>query len=80
VSWRRDREVLTKRLRHQGFVIFDHFASFENVVEKLSALVKAGDIVYQEDIETGLERAPHALAAIYRGENRGKKSIRLEDV
>jgi NADPH-dependent curcumin reductase CurA len=75
---RRERDVLTKRLRHEGFVIFDHIARFEDVVTKLAAWVKAGDIVYCEDIEVGLDRAPHALAAIYRGENRGKKMIRLE--
>jgi NADPH-dependent curcumin reductase CurA len=31
----------------------------------------------EADIEDGLDRAPAALAEIYRGENRGKKLIRL---
>jgi NADPH-dependent curcumin reductase len=75
---RREREVLTKRLHHQGFVIFDHVARFPAVIEELAAWAKAGIVVYREDIEDGLDRAPHALAAIYRGENRGKKVIRLE--
>jgi NADPH-dependent curcumin reductase len=75
---RREREVLTKRLHHQGFVIFDHVARFPGVIEELAAWAKAGIVVYREDIEDGLDRAPHALAAIYRGENRGKKIIRLE--
>jgi NADPH-dependent curcumin reductase CurA len=77
---RREREVLTKRLRHEGFVIFDHAPRFPAVIEQLAAWVKAGTVVYREDIEDGLDRAPHALAAIYRGENRGKKIIRLECV
>jgi hypothetical protein len=75
---RRERDVLTKRLRHEGFVIFDHIARFEGVVAKLAAWVKSGDIVYREDIEMGLNRAPRALAAIFKGENHGKKMIRLE--
>src|SRR5579859_3552117 len=75
---RRERDVLTKRLHHQGFVIFDHVARFPAVIEELAARAKAGIVVYREDIEDGLDRAPHALAAIYRGENRGKKIIRLE--
>jgi NADPH-dependent curcumin reductase CurA len=75
---RREREVLTKRLRHEGFVIFDHVERFPMVIEQLAAWVKGGSLVYHEDIEDGLDRAPHALAAIYRGENCGKKVIRLE--
>jgi NADPH-dependent curcumin reductase CurA len=77
---RREREVLTKRLRHEGFVVFDHVKRFPAVIEQLATWLKAGTLVYREDIEDGLERAPHALAAIYRGENRGKKIIRMEGV
>jgi hypothetical protein len=52
-------------------------AHFPMVIEQLAAWARAG-AVYREDIEEGLDRAPHALAAIYRGENSGKKIIRLE--
>jgi NADPH-dependent curcumin reductase CurA len=75
---RRERDVLTKRLRHEGFVIFDHVKRFPEVITKLASWVKAGTVVYSEDIEDGLDRAPQALAALYRGENRGKKIIRIE--
>jgi NADPH-dependent curcumin reductase CurA len=75
---RRERYVLAKRLRHEGFVIFDHKERFPSIIEQLASWVKAGSLVYREDIEEGLGRAPHALAAIYRGENRGKKIVRLE--
>ena len=34
-------------------------------------------MVFHEEIEAGLDRAPAALAAIYRGENRGKKIIQI---
>jgi NADPH-dependent curcumin reductase CurA len=78
MSVRRERDVLTKRLRHEGFIVFDHVSRFPTVIEHLAGWSKAGTLVYREDIEEGLERAPHALAAIYRGENRGKKIIRLE--
>jgi NADPH-dependent curcumin reductase len=76
---RREREVLTKRLRHEGFIIFDHVARFPSVIEQLAAWSKDGGIVFHEEIEAGLDRAPAALAAIYRGENRGKKIIQLLD-
>lgn len=76
---RREREVLTKRLRHEGFIIFDHAPRFQSVIEHLAVLSRDGAIVFREEIETGLDRAPAALAAIYRGENSGKKIIRILD-
>jgi NADPH-dependent curcumin reductase CurA len=76
---RHEREILTKRLRHEGFIIFDHATRFQAAIEQLAAWSKAGDLVFPENIEAGLDRAPAALAAIYRGENRGKKIIQIAD-
>jgi NADPH-dependent curcumin reductase CurA len=71
--------VLTKRLRHEGFVIFDHLPRFQSVIEQLAAWSREGAIVFREEIEAGLDRAPAALAAIFRGENSGKKIIQILD-
>jgi NADPH-dependent curcumin reductase CurA len=77
---RRERNVLTKRLRHEGFVIFDHLARFATVGRELAALIKSGALVYHEDIDLGLDQAPRALAELYEGGNRGKKIIQLESL
>ena len=74
---RRDRDILVKRLRHQGFIIFDHVARFPEAATQLAAWLRKGVLVYREDIEHGLDRAPEALAALYRGENQGKKIIQV---
>jgi hypothetical protein len=74
---RRDREVLVKRLRHEGFIVFDHIARFPAVAAQLAAWLADGSLRYREDIEHGLERAPEALAALYRGQNDGKKIIEV---
>jgi len=39
--------------------------------------IKAGSIRYREDILDGIEHAPGAIAGLYRGENLGKRLIRL---
>ena len=39
--------------------------------------VRAGKLRYEEDILDGIEACPDALAGLYRGENRGKRLIRL---
>jgi NADPH-dependent curcumin reductase CurA len=74
-----EREILTRRLRMEGFVIFDHMARFDAVAAELAALLKAAKIRIREDIENDIERAPHALVDVYSGRNTGKKLIRLRD-
>jgi NADPH-dependent curcumin reductase CurA len=72
-----ERHLLVKRARVQGFVIFDHMARYEASVATLAGWVRAGQLRYEEDILDGLESCPDALAGLYRGENKGKRLIRL---
>lgn len=74
---RNEREVLTRRLCWGGFVIFDHIAKFEATMRLLEVKLQDGEIVFDEDIDEGIERAPSALARVYNGENRGKKLVFL---
>ncbi|MDB5968335.1 MAG: hypothetical protein JWQ90_785 [Hydrocarboniphaga sp.] len=74
---RNEREILTRRLRMQGFVIFDHAARYDAVAAELAALAASGKLRCDEDIEQGLERAPQALVDVYAGRNTGKKLIQL---
>ena len=39
--------------------------------------MRAGKLRYVEDILDGIEACPDALAGLYRGENKGKRLIRL---
>lgn len=72
-----ERHLLVKRARTQGFVIFDHMERYEASVSTLAGWVRAGQLRYEEDILDGLESCPDALAGLYRGENQGKRLIRL---
>lgn len=74
---RRERDILTRRLWVQGFVIFDHTARYDEAAERLAALWSDGKLQYDEDIVDGIENASKALAEVYAGMNRGKKLIRL---
>ena len=76
---RRERLVLTRRLRHEGFIIFDHQPRFGEAIRQLAAWSRQGELRYREDIEPGLDRAPAALAGLLRGENRGKKIVRIAE-
>ncbi len=72
-----ERHLLVKRARMQGFVIFDHFDRWDASVARLAEWIRSGDLVYEEDILEGIAACPDALAGLYRGENKGKRVIRL---
>lgn len=74
---RLERHLLVKRARAQGFVVMDHMDRWEASVATLADWVRSGQLRYKEDILDGLEACPDAIAGLYRGENRGKRLIRV---
>lgn len=74
---RNEREILTRRLRMEGFVIFDHSKRFDETAARLAAMLEARSIRYAEDISTDIAEAPQALVDVYSGRNKGKRLIRL---
>ncbi len=72
-----ERHLLVKRARMQGFVILDYAERYGEAREKLAQWVKDGTIRYREDILDGIEHAPAAIAGLYRGDNTGKRLIRI---
>lgn len=72
-----ERHLLVKRARMEGFVIFDHADRYQEAVDQLANWVREGKLRYIEDILEGIDSAPDAIAGLYRGENSGKRLIRL---
>ena len=74
---RLERHLLVKRARVQGFLLFDWMDRYEEAVHQLAQWLRTGQLKYREDILDGLDKAPDAIAGLYRGENMGKRLIRL---
>lgn len=74
---RPERHLLVKRARMQGVLAFDYAHRFPEALSRLAGWVRSGELRYAEDILEGIEAAPDAIASLYRGENRGKRLIRL---
>jgi NADPH-dependent curcumin reductase CurA len=74
-----ERLLLVKRVRMQGFIIFDYEHRYDEALEALSDWVRSGRLHYREEILHGLESAPDAIAGLYRGENLGRRLISLLD-
>jgi NADPH-dependent curcumin reductase CurA len=72
-----ERHLLVKRARMQGFIVFDYQHRYEEAVSRLADWVRTGKLRHREDILEGIEHAPGAIAGLYRGENLGKRLIRL---
>lgn len=72
-----ERHLLVKRARMQGFLIFDYADRYPEGLRALTEWVRAGLIHYREDILDGIEQAPDSIAGLYRGENLGKRLIRI---
>ncbi len=74
-----ERHLLVKRARMQGFIIFDYAPRFTDGLRELVQWVRDGLISYREDILDGIEHAPGAIAGLYRGENLGKRLMRISN-
>lgn len=72
-----ERHLLVKRASLQGFVVMDHPEHAGRARSELAQWLREGRIRYVEDILDGIESAPDAIAGLYRGENQGKRLIRL---
>lgn len=71
------RPVLRKRLRIQGFVVYDHYEYYPRYRRWALELIEAGQLRYHEDVIDGLENAPRALADVLTGRNRGRQLVRI---
>jgi NADPH-dependent curcumin reductase CurA len=66
------RTALTRRLRIEGFLVYDHAHLEPDFRREVGAWVRAGRLKYREDVVEGLERTPEALTGLLAGRNFGK--------
>lgn len=73
------RNVLVKRLKVQGFIIFDYQPRYPEFLKEMTPWVEAGKITYREDVAEGLENAPEAFMGLLEGKNFGKLVVHVAD-
>ncbi|CNH37343.1 NADP-dependent oxidoreductase [Yersinia pekkanenii] len=70
--------ILRKRIRMQGFIIFDDYAHhYDDFLQQMTEWVEKGKIKFREDLVEGLENAPQAFIGLLEGKNFGKLVIRV---
>ena len=69
--------VTTKRLTIRGFIVSDHFDRRSQFLSEMSQWIAEGRIKWKETIVAGIEKAPKAFLALFRGENFGKMLVKI---
>ncbi|KAL2470115.1 Zinc-binding dehydrogenase family protein [Abeliophyllum distichum] len=67
--------LTTKRIRMEGFIVFDYYHNYSKFLETVLPKIKEGKITYIEYITEGLESAPAALIGLFSGCNVGKQVV-----
>jgi NADPH-dependent curcumin reductase CurA len=72
------RTLLTKRVRIQGFIVFDDYGDRQpEFVSAMAPWVRDGKVKFREDVVDGLEQAPEAFIGLLEGRNFGKLVVRV---
>ena len=69
--------LVTKRLRLEGFLVFEHAERTAAFLDEVAPLVADGAIRHRETIVDGIERAPEAFIGLLSGANVGKMLVRV---
>jgi NADPH-dependent curcumin reductase len=72
--------LLRKRIKMQGFIIFDDYGSrYPEFVKQMRTWLDQEKIKYLEDITEGLENAPEVFIGMLIGNNFGKTIVHVSD-
>ena len=69
--------VLTKRLRIQGFIVWDFASQLGEFSDQMATWIREGRIKYREDVVEGIDKAPEAFLGLLKGRNFGKLLVKV---
>jgi NADPH-dependent curcumin reductase CurA len=74
----RIQPVILKHLaKMQAFTVSDYKSDYPSARKQLATWLKDGKIKSVEDITEGFENIPEAFIGLFKGENKGKKVVRI---
>jgi NADPH-dependent curcumin reductase CurA len=71
--------LIVKRAKVQGFLVFDFAARYQEAVQQLAEWLRAGKLKYRETVARGIENAPKAFIGMLRGQNIGKQLVQISE-
>ena len=71
--------LVNKRIRMQGFLVFDYLSEYESARTEIKNWIKSGELKPVNDTVEGLENAPTAFVDLLGGGNVGTRIIKVAD-
>lgn len=71
--------LISRRGRMEGFIALDYVDRFAESALQLAQWVEEGELRWREHVLEGLDRAPEALNALFRGDNIGKVIVQVAE-
>jgi NADPH-dependent curcumin reductase CurA len=71
--------LVTKRVRMEGFLVFDYYDRRDEALAALAGWLESGDLIATEDVLEGLDQAPAGLVGLLAGDNVGKRMVHVAD-
>jgi NADPH-dependent curcumin reductase CurA len=69
--------AITNRLKIEGFIVRDHYHVLSEFHTSMSKWINQKKIKWQETVVEGLENAPKAFIALFKGEHIGKMLVKI---
>lgn len=70
--------IVIQRARMEGFIVLDYLSRFPEAIAELTGWIQSGELVHQEDVQTGFENIPATLNRLFEGKNLGKQLLALD--
>ena len=77
---RNTAEFIGNRLMMQGLVVFDDIPEFPEAQKEMSAYIRDGKLIFEEEFFEGLEALPKAFCGLFKSENFGRRLVKIRDV
>ncbi len=74
---RQVREVIERRVRIEGFVVWDFLAEFKEAMATMAEWITEGRLVYTETVSEGFASAPAAFCDLFTHAGLGRSLVRL---
>lgn len=71
------REVVERRLRIEGFVVWDFLPDFRPAIEEMAGWIREGRLLFHEHVVKGFENAPALFCELFNGTALGRSLIEI---
>lgn len=71
------KPFITHRVSMQGLVVFDFAKDFPEALGTMARMIASGTLKFQEERFDGIASMPEAFCGLFRGENTGRRVVRV---